>query len=403
VNGSTQSPTVGILMAHPSGELYGSDRVFLESVEAMTSIGAAVTVTIPSHGPLVRELRARGADVVLCPTLVLRKNLMRPAGWLELILRSFTGALHGWALVNRLKPDALYVSTLTIPLWTILGRSLRRPVLVHVHEAESKAAKPIRKLLNAPLLPASKVVCNSRYSAHVMAGSFPGLKRKTSVIYNGVPGPDRPMPAREELKGGLRVLYVGRLSERKGVDVALNAVRILIQRGRPASLDIVGAVFEGYERYEEELRTAVACNGLEHDVHFHGFDPDVWPHLLRADVAVVPSRGDEPFGNTAVEAVLAARPVVVSNTSGLREAAEGYASAVFVEPGNAEDLADALQRVADEWSSFRNGAVRDAEIARERNGIVPYRTRLAAEIVDLVPADSVQPGGLQGRSHETHA
>ncbi|MET3811368.1 glycosyltransferase family 4 protein [Arthrobacter sp. UYEF3] len=390
MNSSTRSPAVRILMAHPSGELYGSDRVFLESVEAMTSIGAAVTVTIPSHGPLVRELTARGADVVLHPTLVLRKNLMRPAGWPSLLLRSIAGTWHGWTLLNRLKPDALYVSTLTIPLWTIVGRSLRCPVLVHVHEAESKAVKPIRMLLNAPLLPASKVVCNSRYSAEVLAGAFPGLRRKASVIYNGVRGPDGPVPARVELEGKFRVLYVGRLSERKGVDVAVNAVRILIERGRPASLDIVGAVFEGYEWYEEELRRYVACNGLEHEVRFHGFDPDVWPHLMRADVAVVPSRGDEPFGNTAVEAVLAARPVVVSNTSGLREAAENYASAVFVEPGKPEDLADALQRVAEEWPSFRERAVQDAEAALERNGIVQYRTSLAAEMTGLIPAESVQ-------------
>lgn len=397
MSSSTQRlATVRILMAHPSGELYGSDRVFLESVEAMTRAGAAVTVTIPSRGPLIAELEARGAAVVLCPTLVLRKRLMRPAGWPALAWRSIKGTWDGWALVKRLKPDGMYVSTLTIPLWTIVARSQRIPLLVHVHEAESQAAKPIRMLLNAPLLLASKVVSNSRYSAEVMAGSFPRLGQKTSVIYNGVPGPESPAPARTDLGRSLRVLYVGRLSERKGVDVALNAVRILIQRGRPSSLDVVGAVFEGYEWYEEELRRFVVRNGLEGNVSFHGFDSDIWPHLMRADVAVVPSRGDEPFGNTAVEAVLGARPVVVSDTSGLREAAEGYASAVFVEPGNAEDLADALQRVAEEWPSFREWAVQDASAASERNGTAQYRARLAAEVTQLVRAGSVEQGILQG-------
>ncbi len=38
----------------------------------------------------------------------------------------------------------------------------------------------------------------------------------------------------------------------------------------------------------------------------------------RPDVLVVPSRVDEPFGNTAVEGILARRPVVASDMSGLR-------------------------------------------------------------------------------------
>ena len=81
-------------------------------------------------------------------------------------------------------------------------------------------------------------------------------------------------------------------------------------------MTIVGAVFPGYEWYEAELREQVRNLGLEGSVTFCGFVPDVWPVLETLDVIAVPSRYDEPFGNTAVEAVLAGRPVVVSATSG---------------------------------------------------------------------------------------
>ena len=41
-----------VLLAHPSAELYGSDRVFLESVSALVLAGKSVVVSLPVTGPL---------------------------------------------------------------------------------------------------------------------------------------------------------------------------------------------------------------------------------------------------------------------------------------------------------------------------------------------------------------
>ena len=70
-----------ILVAHPGSELYGSDRVLLESVSGLLDDGWDVLVTVPADGPLVAELRRRGARVELCPSPVLRKSVLRPAGF----------------------------------------------------------------------------------------------------------------------------------------------------------------------------------------------------------------------------------------------------------------------------------------------------------------------------------
>ena len=50
---------------------------------------------------------------------------------------------------------------------------------------------------------------------------------------------------------------------------------------------------------------------------------------------VVPSRVGEPFGNTAVEAALAGRPLIVSESSGLVEATHGLPGVHRVKPGDA--------------------------------------------------------------------
>jgi glycosyltransferase involved in cell wall biosynthesis len=272
----------------------------------------------------------------------------------------------------------VYVSTITLPVWPVLARFMRRRVVLHVHEAEGGAARVVRRLLAAPARFAHVVLVNSRYSRDVLLESSPWAAGRTVVVANGVAGPPRAVPPRPELDGPLRLVYVGRLSPRKGPQVAVAALAELARRGVHAQLRLVGSVFPGYEWFEADLRGQVERAGLTGHVEFAGFIPDVWAALRDADAVLVPSVLDEPFGNTAVEAVLAARPVVVSATSGLVEAAAGYASAQAVPPGDAAAWADALQRVVTDWPALSRAALRDAAVARRRHAPDRYRSRVAA-------------------------
>jgi len=312
---------------------------------------------------------------------VLRKSLLYPAAFLRLLVKAARDLGTSLRFLREVNPDVVYVSTVTIPLWILAARLSRRRSLCHVHEAEGSAPAPVRWLLALPLLFADSIVTNSEYSKGVLTSSIPRLAARTTTIYNGVPGPTAVTMARRSVTDGLRIVYVGRLSPRKGVDLLLTAMRSLKERGIPAHLSLVGAVYPGYEWYEMQLRDAIEQGGIQDDVSFTGFVPAVWDALREADVAVVPSRLDEPFGNAAVEAVLAARPVIVSNTSGLREAAAGYASATFVAPGDAESIADALQSVRDNWDSERVAALLDSGIALERHSLQKYRGAVAASVL----------------------
>ena len=180
----------------------------------------------------------------------------------------------------------------------------------------------------------------------------------------------------------MRLLFVGRLSPRKGPDVAVGALRELLARGIDARLTLAGSVFEGYEWFEEELRAQVHASGLEDRVDFVGFHADVWPLLREADVALVPSVLDESFGNSAVEAVLAARPVVVSDLRGLREAVAGFAAARVADPGDPGRWADAVEELVAAWPAARSAAVEDASRARVRHGSSRFASRLV-EVVGL--------------------
>jgi len=285
---------------------------------------------------------------------------------------------------------------MTIPLWVALGRLTGRPVVCHVHEGERSAPALLRRLLAAPLLLAAHVVVNSRFSLDVLAGSFPSLRGKATVVYNGIAGPREPVAARDQIHGTARLLYIGRLSPRKGPAVALEALSILVGRGVDVRLDLVGSVFPGYEWFADELTDLVATDpALRHRVTFHGFVPDVWPQIALTDIVVVPSQFDEPFGNTAVEAVLAARPTVVSATSGLLEAAAGYESVLRVEPRRADALADAVCTILDNWTRYRTAALADSARARDRHAPAQYREAVAQLVGTVVAsrAEEAQAGG----------
>ena len=376
-----RGPRPPLLVVHPGSELYGADRMLLESATALAT-RFTVTVALPGPGPLVDELAARGLRVELVPMPVLRNAALRPRGFVQLLAQAVRGFVPALRLLRRDGVAGVYVSTLTLPSWPLLARVAGRRSICHVHEAEQSAPRLLRR--GMALCPAlsDRVVANSAFTLDVLTEVAPRLSGRARVVHNAVRGPAEVVPARPRLDGPLRLLYVGRLSPRKGPQVAVATLQELLRRGVDARLTVVGSVFEGYEWFERELRATVADGGLDERVDFLGFRADVWPHLADADVVLMPSVGDESFGNSAVEAVLAARPLVVSGHSGLREAAAGYRSAQAVDPGRAEAWADAVARVAADWPLFRDAALVDAAEARRRSAPQRY----TAELVDAVAA-----------------
>ncbi|GAA1389850.1 glycosyltransferase [Luteococcus peritonei] len=355
-----ERPPSAVLLAHPSPDLYGSDRVMLESVSAFTEAGTRVVVALPADGPLVPELERRGARVELVEMPVLRKSALSPTGLMALAATAARSLPPQLRLVRASGAEAVLVNTVTIPMWSLVARLARRPVAVHVHEAEAQASRAVNAVLYGSLLLATRVVANSRHTADVVAASYPLLARRTTVVHNGVVGPAGVQLA-ELGAGRARLLFVGRLSPRKGPDVAVRALADLVRGGVDAELALLGAVFPGYEWFETELRELVDSLGLGDRVHFLGFADEVWPALAECHVALVPSVLEESFGNTAVEALLAARPLVVSDHSGLAEATEGFQAVRRVPAGDPTALAGAVRELLADHPAAALAALADRE------------------------------------------
>ncbi len=373
-----------LLVAHPSPDVYGSDRQLLETVTAAVGSGWQVLVALPRTGPLVAELEARGARCAVVGSTVLRKSLLTPRGMVRLAARTPGELGRLAALVRSCRADAVLVNTVTLPWWAPAARLAGVPCVVHVHEAEATQPRLLRRVMNAPLLTADVVVTNSRAARDVLLDAVLALADRTRVVLNGVEGPGQvTAPRGRTAADPLRVALVARLSPRKGVDVALEALALVRNAGTHAQLTVCGSVFPGYEWYEEQLRERASRTDLAGSVELAGYVHPTWPVLQDSDVVLVPSRV-EPFGNTAAEALLARRPVVASRVQGLAEVVQDGRTGLLVPPDDPRALADAVLRLATDPSLAARLATTGRADAAERFSVERYRRDMAQVLTGLV-------------------
>lgn len=369
-------PTV--LVAHPSADVYGADLQLLQSISALTGRGWRVVVALPGSGALVPQIEALGAEVLPVDFPVLQRASASAGGLARL-------AADGARVIPRLRrvirdvgADVVYVNTVTLPWWLTAARAARTPSVCHVHEAEDQDSTAVRTALAAPLLQADRLIVISEAAMAAATSAVPALKSRARLIYNGVPGPQvaaQPAP----LTTPTRLAVVSRLSPRKGVDVALDAVGELRMLGYDVELDIYGTAYTGYEWFEQQLVDRAAQPDLAGAVRLRGYVSPVWPALAEAHIVLMPSLR-EPFGNALVEAQLAQRPVVAAAAAGHLETVKDGETGLLVPPGDAAAMAEGVARlIKDPGLALRLGEqARAAAIARFSV------KRYADDVVDLL-------------------
>jgi glycosyltransferase involved in cell wall biosynthesis len=148
-------------------------------------------------------------------------------------------------------------------------------------------------------------------------------------------------PPRPEWRWHL--LAPGRLDPRKGLRTAVEALALL----PAAHLTIVGG---GDDRHAAELRELAQRSGVAE--RFAIEPPRPRPELASAyadcDAIVVPVEWAEPFGLVPLEAMGVGRPVVATGRGGSGGFLRDGENCLLFEPGNAEALASAVTRLAND-------------------------------------------------------
>jgi glycogen(starch) synthase len=167
--------------------------------------------------------------------------------------------------------------------------------------------------------------------------SFPD----STVVYSGIERHDFPARPSAGDAWAWRLLYVGRIDDRKGIDTAIEALQALPH----ARLTVVG---RGDRRHLDELHALAHRLGVAERVRFvDAVDRRLLArHYHDADVVVFPARWAEPFGLVPIEAMACGVPVVATGTGGSAEfLADGHNCLQF-ESGDAAGLAATVERLA---------------------------------------------------------
>lgn len=362
-----------LLVSHTSA-ISGAEVSLLDLIEELRD-DHAVTLATP-EGPLARAAHQRGATVEIVPAV---------EGSLRLHPRHTTGtlvALGAAALAirrvaRRTEAEVVHANSFRAGLAASLAGRLGAPrPLVHLHDClpSTRAARATQQALSAG---ARMILANSAYTAACFNGGR--SRAPIELVHNPIdlvrfdPTRVARAEARAELglpSGVTTLAVLAQITPWKGQDTAIEATRILRERGRDVRLLVAGEVKfrRPLTRYDNdaflgELRATVAANGLEHAVSFTGECRDA-PRLLRAvDCVLVPSWA-EPWGRVVVEAMAMETPVVATTEGGTAELVDHDRNGLLAPPGSPDAWADSVERLIEDRALRDQVAAGGRETAR---------------------------------------
>ena len=155
----------------------------------------------------------------------------------------------------------------------------------------------------------------------------------------------------------IRLLYVGRVSKEKDLDVLAAAYKKLRDENVPVKLYVVG-----HGPYAEALAESLP------DAVFTGYlaGEDLAAAYASADIFVFPSTTDT-FGNVVIEAQASGLPAVVSNLGGPSELVEDGVDGFVTKALDAQDFADGIRRLVDQPELRREMSARAHEKVLNRS------------------------------------
>jgi glycosyltransferase involved in cell wall biosynthesis len=208
-------------------------------------------------------------------------------------------------------------------------------------------------------LPTVAIMCSSDFVADRLSQRRPGTR--VHRVYPGVRTDGVP-PRVHTADGDVRIAVIGRLQRWKRVELALEAMRLVIAEQPRARMRIVGGARADYDAdYPDALRARADELGIAHAVEFAGDVADLEAQLAGADI-VLHVADREAYGLVLVQALLRAIPIIVPPLGGGAEIIGNGIGGVVVDPTDSSSLARVLLDLCEDPA--RRNAMGDAGRAR---------------------------------------
>ena len=307
---------------------------------------------------ITQELAARGLPVIaICETRGKAREMLDGVQVLPVTVRGH------WDLFAQRR------------LQTILRKEA--PDIIHAHLARAaKFAGQATKSLKIPSLVKTHNYVDLKYYQHVDC-LVPTTHDQARYLQDKGIDPARisripnftAMPLLAEvrqvdLSKPIQLVAIGRLVQKKGFDLLLDAFATLVGSAN-LHLTIIG---DGELR--SDLQRMVTSLDIAEKVSFPGWSDDIRSALDQADLFVLPSR-DEPFGIVCLEAMARGVPIVATRTQGPNEIFDD-STAVLVEKNSSKALAIGISE-----------ALRDPDATHQRaaKALNACRARYTKEVV----------------------
>jgi colanic acid/amylovoran biosynthesis glycosyltransferase len=332
----------------------GTPEFVLTLSTALAREGANVTVLVPrvrgaAAEQTIENVRVRRfayfprrwedlADDAIMPRL-----RMCPHRWLQVLPLLVAFHLAAFRAVRRERPDVVHAHWI-VPAG-IVARVLHlltgTPYIVTAHGADAYT------LRSAPALRLKRSIMHGARATMPVSGAIGAelgaLGRVNPAIPMGVDFARVRDEVGERKAEPGRVLLIGRLVDKKGVNVVLDAA---------AEVDAARIVIAGDGPLGRDLRAQARSLGISDRVEFlgHRTRRQVMAELARAAIVVIPSQigadGDQDGVPVVLgEAIAAGVPVVASDLGGLAEHVIDKMTGRLVRPGSSSDLACAVREL----------------------------------------------------------
>lgn len=299
---------------------------------------------------LPRKEKIEGIEIIRIP--VLRREIHR-ASVFDMVTYIASSVFFGCWHALRRKPDIslAYFGIPSGPAAFLIKKLFRIPYYVLLRGGDVPGFSPkemgsyhrlSRPVIHLLWREARGVIANSKGLQELAWKSLPGLK--IQVVPNGVdPELFNLIRPRQENTGGINILFAGRFTHQKGVDLLLKSLSLIKSNIPQSQVWLAG---DGPERKKMEKLAGSLGSGSRFNIEFLGWKnrAELYDLYQRADVFVLPSR-DEGMPNALLEAMASALPVVAMKVPGSEELVLDGQNGFLTDKEDEKALARALEKL----------------------------------------------------------
>ena len=382
-----------ITTEYPPARGYGLARFARESSRALAAGGHEVHVVTPNHAG-GEPTRTEDGVVVYDQTAV---PPLQSYYWVsDAVLTNMWLTERAMPVAEEVKPEVVLVHDWLAALTgQTVSRAFGIPLVGMIHDTErgrrgqrlNEWPQYIAEMEDWLCREAAVVIANSQFIAQELSRAYRVPPQRIRVAHPGI-NPSI-LDIREETDidqyrllfaqpDEQIVLFVGRLSPTKGVQMLVEAIPHILHAHPPTKFVVAGEGVLG-SALTNRAKELQAADRVVFSGHLTGQVLACAYHV--ADVVVVPSLY-EPFGFVALEAAASGKVVVASKTGGLTEVLADNPAAVWLEPGKVESLVEGVGQALVQNSELAKTAMENSEAVCRRFQWSATATKMAQAFED---------------------